>query len=93
MYEIRTTKAYRTALKRVARHKDFNLKSLEDAIDILQTGSELPPRYRDHQLSGKLKQFRECHITSDILLIYQTHNDILVLLLVDIGSHATLFNQ
>ncbi|MCR2103276.1 type II toxin-antitoxin system YafQ family toxin [Campylobacter upsaliensis] len=27
-------------------------------------------KYKDHALKGNLKTFRECHIKSDLLLIY-----------------------
>ncbi|MBQ3465191.1 type II toxin-antitoxin system mRNA interferase toxin, RelE/StbE family [Candidatus Saccharibacteria bacterium] len=33
-----------------------------------------------------------CHIEPDWLLIYKIQNDILILTLVDTGSHADLFN-
>lgn len=51
----------------------------------------LPAQYRDHQLTGSLKDYRECHVRSDILLVYQIHQNELVLLLVDIDSHSDLF--
>lgn len=34
---------------------------------------------------------KECHIEPDFLLIYEIHNDIMVLLLVRTGSHSNLF--
>jgi len=40
-------------------------------------------------LQGKLKDFRECHIKNDLLLLYKIDNDSLIL--VDIGSHNQLF--
>ena len=27
-------------------------------------------KYRDHQLTGNLKDYRECHIRPDLLLLY-----------------------
>ena len=52
----------------------------------------MPDRYRDHQLKGNFKEYRECHIQNDILLMYQKIDDVLILLLVNIGSHAELFD-
>jgi len=45
----------------------------------------------DHKLvdSKNFKDCRECYI--DWLLVYQYHNDKLILLLVDTGSHSELF--
>ena len=59
----------------------------------LQSGEELDKKYRDHELKGKYKNFRECHIQPDWLLIYLIENDILTLTLVDTGTHADLFNM
>ncbi len=91
MYLIRSTKAYRKAYKRVSRHKDFDQNELDEVIDALATGKKLNAKRRDHQLTGELKNYRECHIENDILLTYQKHDNVLVLLLVDLGSHDALF--
>lgn len=48
----------------------------------------LPEKYRDHQLTGELKAFRDCHIKPDLVLIYRQHED--VLQLVRLGSHSEL---
>ena len=47
-------------------------------------------KYKDHQLIGKMKDFRECHIKPDLLLIYMIEDN--TLKLVDIGSHSELFD-
>ncbi|KAB0582029.1 type II toxin-antitoxin system mRNA interferase toxin, RelE/StbE family [Campylobacter sputorum] len=38
------------------------------------------------------KNHEECHIRPDFLLIYRKENKILVLTLVDLGSHSELFD-
>lgn len=91
MYEVVSTKAYRTALKRVSRQKDFDIELLEWVVDTLARDEVLPQKFRDHALTGCLKGYRECHVKNDLLLVYQKQNDVLVLLLVDVGSHAALF--
>ena len=48
-------------------------------------------KYRDHELNGKFKGFRECHIKPDWLLVYLIENDILTLTLVDTGTHSDIF--
>ena len=45
------------------------------------------------ELKGKYKGFRECHIQPDWLLMYLKEDDILVLTLVDTGTHADLFDM
>ncbi len=91
MYLVRSTKAYRKAHKRVSRHKNFDLTVLESVIDALALGKPLDGKYRDHQLGGDMKEHRECHIKGDLLLVYQKQDGVLILLLVDIGSHSSLF--
>lgn len=70
------------------RGKDLSL--LDEVIDRLRQGEALEEKYRDHALEGKLKDFRECHIQPDWLLIYLIEDDILTLTLVDTGSHTDL---
>lgn len=49
----------------------------------------LPPKNRDHSLTGNYTGCRECHIQPDWLLIYrQTDTE---LYLVSTGTHADLF--
>ncbi len=91
MYLVRSTKAYRKELKRVSKHKNFDEISLNNIVDTLKRGEQLDAKYRDHQLTGEFKDYRECHIKSDLLLVYQKHDDVLVLLLIEIGTHDDLF--
>ena len=51
---------------------------------------KLADKYKDHQLKGNMKEFRECHIKPDLLLVYMIDEN--VLKLVDIGSHSELFD-
>lgn len=91
LYIIDSTKGYRKAYKRVSRHKDFEQDVLDKVIDTLARGEKLEPKYRDHQLTGEFKDYRECHVKNNILLMYQKHEDVLVLLLVELGTHDDLF--
>ncbi len=61
-----------------------------DVVYNLLCDVKLAEKYKDHQLAGKLKEFRECHIKPDLLLIYMVDDH--TLKLVDIGSHSELFN-
>lgn len=90
-YEIVTLKSYRTALKRMSRHKHFDSVLLEKVVRLLAGGETLPSVYKDHRLTGSLRQYRECHIKNDLLLVYQKQDEVLILYLIDIGTHASLF--
>lgn len=73
------------------RGKDLN--KLVNVLFLLSTGNPLPIQYRDHQLTGNLRDFRECHIEPDWLLMYQIFEDTLILSATATGSHADLFGK
>lgn len=91
MYRIFSSNQYQKSLKRVIQHKNFNAKKLDEVISLLKSGGTLDAKYRDHELKGEFLGVRECHIQSDILLLYRKEDGVLVLVLVNIGSHSYLF--
>lgn len=68
-----------------------NPELIKDIIFKLSEASVLDSKYRDHLLSGNYKNKRECHIQSDWLLIYEIHDQELVLYRT--GSHSELFKK
>ena len=92
MLKIKQTSQFKKDLKAAIRQKcDLNL--LEQVIDQLANQKPLAEKHHDHALSGELKKYRECHITPDWLLMYQVKEDVLVLSLARLGSHAKLFGE
>jgi mRNA interferase YafQ len=51
----------------------------------------MPERYNDHKLAGSLKDFRECHIEPDWLLVYQISKNKLILTASGTGTHSDLY--
>lgn len=90
-YKTRATKRFKKHAKLIKKRSIKDSEKLKDAIELLAKGETLPERFRDHEFTGNLKGNRECHILADLLLIYRIFNDILILELVDTGSHADLF--
>lgn len=90
-YELILTGKFKKSLK-LAKKRGLDLKLLDKVITMLQNDISLEEKYRDHKLKGIYEGFRECHIQSDWLLIYLKEKDVLTLTLVDIGTHADLFN-
>ena len=72
MYRIRKTSRFKSSYKRLKSDKKFKVKIFEGILENLSLGKKLDEKYKDHQLSGDLSDYRECHITPDILLIYKT---------------------
>lgn len=94
MYRIVPTKQFERSYKKLRRSGQFNTsakQTLEEAITCLAGDEKLPSSFRDHQLNGELKPYRECHIKGDVVLVYQKQDDRLVLVLVNIGSHSAIF--
>lgn len=64
---------------------------MEDVVNKLSAEQELDERYHDHELTGEWKNFRECHITPNWLLVYRIDGDDLILFLSRTGTHSDLF--
>lgn len=90
MYTVKFTTAYKKSYK-LMKKRGMDLSLLDNVVDTLRQGKQLEVKYHDHELSGKFKGFRECHIKPDWLLLYLVENDILTLTLVDTGTHADIF--
>ena len=91
-YELILTGKFKKSLK-LARKRGLDLSLLENVVTMLQNNISLEEKYRDHELKGKYRGFRECHIQPDWLLIYLKEDGILTLTLVDTGTHADLFSM
>ena len=91
-YEVQFTNQFKRDLK-LAKKQNKDLDKLFDVIDILANGGTLDEKYRDHDLSGNYKGTREYHIEPDWLLIYEIREDVLVLMLYRLGTHAELFRK
>ena len=91
-YDLVLTGKFKKGLK-LAKKRGLDIKLLEDIVDKLQNGIPLEEKHRDHELKGKFKGFRECHIQPDWLLMYLVEEDVLVLTLVDTGTHSDMFKM
>ena len=88
--KIQYTTQFKKDYKKVQKqNKDF--EKLKLLIEKLLGGTKLEEHFKDHNLTGKWKNYRECHITPDWLLIYKKTADTLIL--VRTGSHSELFKK
>lgn len=76
---------------RLAKKRGLDLEHLRTAINTLASGQELEDKYRDHDLHGNYRGFRECHVAPDWLLIYRIDGNALELFLFRTGTHSDLF--
>mgnify|MGYP000386112572 CR=1 FL=1 len=71
------------------RRKD--MAKLRKVLTLLMEEQKLPTKNRDHKLSGDYKDFRECHIEPDWLLIYKIKDK--EIFFTRTGSHSDLFKK
>lgn len=91
MYTLVFTTRMKRDLKLI-RKRGKDISKLENVLDILLSGQDLPKQYKDHQLKGEMREFRECHIEPDWLLVYRKEDKEFILYATATGTHADLFN-
>jgi mRNA interferase YafQ len=91
MRAIERTSQFKRDYKREAKgqHRLVLDGALLDVLKLLIVDKPLPPKYRDHPLTGEWSDHRDCHIKPDLVLIYRVP-DADTLQLVRIGSHSEL---
>ena len=92
VYELKKTSQFKASLK-LARKRGLDISLLEDVVEHLRTDMPLEQKYHNHELSGTFKRIWECHIKPDWLLLYFKDADVLVLTLVDTGTHSDIFKK
>ncbi len=90
MLKLNTSTKFKKDYK-LCQKRGYNINLLQNVVNTLRIPAPLPPKNKDHNLSGNYSSCRECHIQPDWLLIYRISDD--ELYLVRIGSHADLFNM
>lgn len=87
-YKLFKTNQFKRTYKKL-KLSDSQEEAFIDVVYKLLNAFELEKKYRDHPLTVNYSNYRECHLKTDILLIYQYSQSLLKL--VDIGSHSSLF--
>jgi mRNA interferase YafQ len=93
MRHIESSGAFRKQLKLMFR-RGKDEAEIKPVIVLLANDEPLPPKYRDHALTGNFTGFRDCHIQPDWLLIYQkqdSEDGRGILRLEATGTHSDLF--
>jgi mRNA interferase YafQ len=91
MRRIERTKTFKRDYQRACatpKHRDLE-NLLPAVLALLATDTALPEKYVDHPLRGEWKDFRDCHVKPDLVLIYRKTGSE-VLQLVRLGSHSEL---
>lgn len=78
---------------KLLKKRGYDLSLLAETINILCEKGKLPKEYRPHKLSGNLSGCWECHIESDWLLVWEQHDDRMVMLMIESGTHSDIFGK
>ena len=89
VYKIATTKRFD---KEYAKLSPSDREIVKKVINRLAKDEVLEPKYKDHPLKGDYLGFRDCHVKSDLVLIYSKNKDALLLTAFRINSHSELFS-
>ena len=73
------------------KHNPNVLKRFAEIVSYREKNSPLPSKFRDHKLSGNLRQYRELHLFPNILLVYELDTAESLITLAMIGSHSEIF--
>ena len=92
VYELIKTSRFKAGVK-LARKRGLDISLMEDVIEKLRLDQPLEAKHRNHELTGNFKGVWECHIQPDWLLLYLKDNGVLVLTLVDTGTHSDIFKK
>ncbi len=90
--EVKYSSKFKKGLK-LAVKRGLDISLLEKVVNKLKDRIPLEEKYQDHPLKGQMAKYRECHIQPDWLLVYLIEDDILVLTLIDTGTHSDLFGE
>ncbi len=90
MYILKYSKRFKKDLK-YYRHDNEVIIELEKVLNILASGKALHAKYNNHRLIGDFNNFFECHLKSDVLLVYEIKKAEVIIILLRIGSHSKLF--
>jgi mRNA interferase YafQ len=91
MLEIEFTNKMKRDVK-LMKKRGKDISKLTETLNLLASRKPMPERYHDHELAGDLKDFRECHIEPNWLLVYRIFKNKLILSASGTGTHADLFS-
>lgn len=93
IYQVTTSGKFIRDLKRLKKRSISDFKLLQNFTNMLVAtgGKYLDKKYEAHKLSGNYKGYWECHIKSDLLLIWEENEKQLIIELIRTGTHSDLF--
>ena len=91
MKEVRKSTQFKKDYKRFKNDTEF-VKTLFLLVGLLAEEKPIPEEFDPYPLKGDWKNYMECHIKSDTLLIWYG-KELATIELVRLGSHSELFGK
>lgn len=89
MFTLKMIGQFKKDLKRI-QNNPKKIEHLKIVLTFLQESGAVPENYNPHKLTGNYSGFTECHVESDLLLIWLDEEDNIIKL-VRLGSQSELF--
>lgn len=89
-YTVRYSGLFKRSFKKCMK-RGLDLNAFQTVVEMLASTGTLLPKYKPHRLKGKYNGLWECHISPDWLLVWEQHDEELLLVLVDTGTHSDIF--
>ncbi|KKQ33613.1 MAG: Addiction module toxin, RelE/StbE family [candidate division TM6 bacterium GW2011_GWF2_37_49] len=90
MFKSKISKSFKKDVEKARRQKK-DLELLGKVMYTLLSEQPLNPIFQDHQLKGRWSWYRDCHVTSDWVMIYRILAEEQIIKFERLGSHAELF--
>lgn len=71
-YELSITRSFKIDYKKLSSDE---ASETDEVIKTLLAGKTLEERFKDHDLHGNYKGYRECHVRPDLLLVYKKEKE------------------
>jgi len=91
-YQIKTTNTFERNFDKCVK-RGLPIEELRKVMKILEKEGKLPKEYRPHKLVGDRRGQWECHIRPNWLLIWEQYDNILLLVMLNTGTHADVFGK
>ena len=91
-YKLQITGECKQNMK-LCKRRGLPMDELWTVVRKLLNGEQLEEKYHAHILAGNRKGQWECHIRPNWLLIWEVHEEEIVLVLLNTGSHSDLFEK
>ncbi len=90
MYRLTTARQFERDYK-LCKKRGWKMSLLNELFLELEKTSTVPAKNKPHKLTGNYKNFWECHIQPDWLLIWLKNDAAGVIELARTGTHSDLF--